>query len=336
MTVKICLIGAGRAGMVDAKNFEFNVENSSVTAVIDVSEQNAKEAAQKLRAEYYYTDLDKALEEGDFDVVCIGAPTFAHSGAVIKSANAGKDIFCEKPLTITLEEANEMKEAINKNNVKFQIGFMRRFDKNFLRAQEIIEKGNIGEPLLIKSVGRGPGLPPEWYADLNKSNGLLAEVNSHDFDSMMWLAKSNIKEVYAKGDNFKTPQYEEEYPDFYDVATVNLEFDNGMLGLVDGACPATYGYDARMEILGSEGMLQIGTKQSHSVLTWNKDSKLVRDGNESWRILFKDAYLKEAKHFIDCIINDKEPKVGIEAGKEAVKVVVAANESIKNGEPVNL
>ena len=336
MKVKICLIGAGRAGMVNAENFEFNIEESTITSVVDVSLENAKEAADKLNADNYYDNLDKALEDGKFDAVCIGAPTFAHSEAVIKAAAAGKDIFCEKPLTITLKEADQMREAIEKNSVKFQIGFMRRFDKNFLRAKEILEKGNIGEPLLIKSVGRGPGLPPEWYADLNKSNGLLAEVNSHDFDSMRWLAGSDFKEVFAKGDNFKTPQYEEDYPDFYDVATVNLEFENGVLGMVDGCCPATYGYDARMEILGSEGMLQIGSKKSHSVLVWNKDSQIIQPGNQSWSVLFKDAYLKEARHFIDCLINDKQPKVGIIAGREAVRVVIASNKSIKTGEPVKL
>ena len=336
MKVKICLIGAGRAGMVNAENFEFNIEESTITSVVDVSLENAKEAADKLNADNYYDNLDKALEDGKFDAVCIGAPTFAHSEAVIKAAAAGKDIFCEKPLTITLKEADQMREAIEKNSVKFQIGFMRRFDKNFLRAKEILEKGNIGEPLLIKSVGRGPGLPPEWYADLNKSNGLLAEVNSHDFDSMRWLAGSDFKEVFAKGDNFKTQQYEEDYPDFYDVATVNLEFENGVLGMVDGCCPATYGYDARMEILGSEGMLQIGSKKSHSVLVWNKDSQIIQPGNQSWSVLFKDAYLKEARHFIDCVINDTQPKVGIDAGREAVRVVIASNKSIKTGEPVKL
>ncbi len=336
MRVKICLIGAGRAGMVNAENFEFNIEESTITTVVDVSLENAKEAADKLNADNYYDSLDKALEDDKFDAVCIGAPTFAHSEAVIKAAEAGKDIFCEKPLTITLKEADQMREAIEKNRVKFQIGFMRRFDKNFLRAKEILEKGDIGEPLLIKSVGRGPGLPPEWYADLSKSNGLLAEVNSHDFDSMRWLAGSDFKEVYAKGDNFKTPQYEEDYPGFYDVATVNLEFENGVLGMVDGCCPATYGYDARMEILGNEGMLQIGSKKSHSVLVWNKDSQIIQPGNQSWSVLFKDAYLKEARHFIDCVINDKHPKVGIDAGSEAVRVVIASNKSIKTGEPVKL
>jgi len=185
--VKFCLIGAGRAGMVNARNFEFNIAESEVVAVVDSNLEAARKAAEELNTNDYYGSFDEALIKSDFDAVCIGAPTFVHCEAVVKAAEAGKHIYSEKPLSISLEEADKMERVIRKNKVKFQIDFMRRFDKNFLRAKKLIEDGAIGTPILIKSVGRGPGLPPEWYADLKKSNGLLAEVNSHDFDSMRWL-----------------------------------------------------------------------------------------------------------------------------------------------------
>jgi len=205
-----------------------------------------------------------------------------------------------------------------------------------LCAVLIKEAGAIGRPILIKSVGRGPGLPPEWYADISKSNGLLAEVNSHDFDSLRWLINSEFSEVYAIADNFKVDKYRDKYPDFYDTVALTLKFKNGVLGMVDGCCPATYGYDARVEILGTEGMLQIGSSNENSILVWNKDHQLVGDGATSWRTLFKDAYLAEAEHFVDCILNDKEPKVGIHDGEKAVEIVLAANKSIKEKRPVKL
>ncbi|MFW5985774.1 MAG: Gfo/Idh/MocA family protein, partial [Halanaerobiales bacterium] len=200
----------------------------------------------------------------------------------------------------------------------------------------LIEEGAIGRPTLIKSVGRGPGLPPEWYADITKSNGLLAEVNSHDFDSLRWLIGSEFKEIYAVADNFKVDEYREQYPDFYDTVALTLKFENGVLGMVDGCCPATYGYDARVEILGTKGMLQIGTSRENSVLVWNEDCQLLNDGTRSWRTLFKDAYLAEAEHFVDCLLNDREPVVGIKDGKKAVEIVVAGNKSIREGKPVEL
>ncbi|MFW6007136.1 MAG: Gfo/Idh/MocA family oxidoreductase [Halanaerobiales bacterium] len=333
--IKMCLIGAGRAGMVNARNFEFNIPDTTYTAVVDPDREAAEKSAEELGASSY-SSFERALEKEEFEAVSIGAPTFVHAEAVMKAANAGKDIFCEKPLAITLKEAEAMEKAIKENGVKFQLGFMRRFDSNYLKAKKLIENGEIGEPILIKSVGRGPGLPPEWYADINKSNGLLAEVNSHDFDSMRWLMGSDFREVYATADNFKCSQYEDKYPDFYDTAAVNLKFNNGKLGMVDGCCPATYGYDARTEILGKEGMLQIGTKKSSSVLIWDKKGHLNQKGVDSWRNLFKEAYLEETRHFVSCIKEDKKPKVGIKAGKKAIEVVVAANKSIKENKPVSI
>jgi len=334
--VKFCLVGAGRAGMVDARNFEFKITESEIVTIVDPNLEIAKKAAEELNANNYYSSLDEALIESDFDAVCIGVPTFVHCEVVVKSAEAGKHIYSEKPLSISLKEADKMEKAIKKNKVKFQINFMRRFDNNFLRAKKLIEDGAIGTPILIKSVGRGPGLPPEWYVDINKSNGLLAEVNSHDFDSIRWLIGSNFKQVYALADNFKLPQYREKYPDFYDTAAVILKFENGVLGMVDGCCPATYGYDVRVEILGTEGMLQIGSKQAYSVLVWNKDKNLISKGNQSWKTLFKDAYEEGARHFVNCILTDSEPKVGIIGGRKALEIVIAANKSIKTGQPIDL
>ena len=334
--VKFCLIGAGRAGMVHARNYEFEIANTEIVAVVDTNKKVAEEAAKELSANNFFIEFEEALKCEEFDAVCIGAPTFVHAETVIKAANAGKHIFCEKPLSSTLEEAKQMEKAVKRNQVKFQIGFMRRFDKNFLKAKKIIEQGEIGTPILVKSVGRGPGLPPKWYCDIERSNGLLAEVNSHDFDSMRWLVGSDYEQVYAIADNFKCPQYKEEYPDFYDTAAVSLRFKNRVLGLIDGCCPATYGYDARMEILGTEGMLQIGSQQAYSVLVWNNKSQLIKEGNKSWRILFKDAYLEEDKYFANCILNNKEPKVSIKDGKKAIEIVIAANKSIKTGQPVKL
>jgi len=334
--LKLCLIGAGRAGMVHARNYEFEISNTEIVAVVDTNKKVAEEAARELNDKNFFIEFEEALAGVEFDAVCIGAPTFVHAEAVIKAANAGKHIFCEKPLSTTLKEAEQMENAIKRNQVKFQIGFMRRFDQNFLKAKKIIEQGEIGTPILVKSVGRGPGLPPKWYFDIKRSNGLLAEVNSHDFDSMRWLIGSDYEQAYAIADNFKCPQYKEEFPDFYDTAAVSVRFKNKVLGLIDGCCPATYGYDARMEILGTEGMLQIGSQQASSVLVWNKKSQLIKEGNKSWRILFKDAYLEEDKHFANCILHNEEPKVNIEDGKKAIEIVIAANKSIKTGKPVKL
>ncbi|MFW5996264.1 MAG: Gfo/Idh/MocA family oxidoreductase [Halanaerobiaceae bacterium] len=335
--IKICLIGGGRAGMIHARNYQFRIPGAKVTAVVDPDEKNARESAEELGVPLF-SEFREALDKVEFSAVCIGAPTFVHVNAVVEAAEAGKDIFCEKPLSISLNEAERMQKAVEDNGVKFQIGFMRRFDASFVRAKKMIEEGKIGDPILVKSVGRSPGSGrlSAWIADVEKSNGVLAEVNTHDFDVIRWLVDSDFREVFSYADNLKCPSYEEEYPEFYDTAAVNIKFENGILGMVDGCYPATYGYDARTEVLGTEGMLQVGSKESHSVLIWNKSGDIVSEGNRGWQSLFAEAYLEEDRYFVKCLQEDRAPRPNIVDGKKAVEIVLAANESIKTGEPVKL
>ncbi|MFW5987915.1 MAG: Gfo/Idh/MocA family oxidoreductase [bacterium] len=334
--IKICLVGIGRAGMIHALNYKNKIIKVDVDFVVD-PDPAAEEKAEKLDARYY-NSLDDVIKNEDFDAVSIGAPTFAHYEAVMKAAEAGKAIFCEKPLSLTLEEAEKMEKIVKEKDLIFQIGFMRRFTEDFIHAKKLIEQGKIGEVIMVKSVGRSPGsgTPSNWIADVNKSNGLLAEVNSHDFDAVRWLAGKEFKEVFAYGSNLKSDSIKDKYPEFYDTVTVNIKFEDEILGMVDGCYPATYGYDARTEVLGSEGMIKIGSPQARSVLTWNKQGKLVTEGNKGWQTLYQDAYLKEDMHFINCIRQNKKPKVGITDGKKAVEIVLAANRSIKKGEAIKL
>jgi myo-inositol 2-dehydrogenase/D-chiro-inositol 1-dehydrogenase/scyllo-inositol 2-dehydrogenase (NAD+) len=334
--VRVCLVGCGRAGKVHAHNLSAHLPQARLVSVVDTEPEPAKELAQELEIGGHFTSLAAAFDSVDCDAVVITTPTFTHASLIIAAAQAGKHVFSEKPLCVTLEEADQIGAALDRSGVTFQIGLMRRFDRSFLHAKRLLDEGAIGKPLLVKSVGRGPGLPPAWYADPKKSNGLLAEVNSHDFDAMRWLMGREFKRAFAVAGNFKCPEYKAPYPDFYDTVTVNLTFDDGTLGLLDGCCPATYGYDARMEVLGTEGMIQVGSTQASSVVTWNRNTELVAEGNRSWRTLFREAYLAEMECFVDCILNGKTPPVGLDAGRKALEAVLAANASIRTGQPVDV
>lgn len=334
--VRVCVVGCGRAGLVHAQNLAMNIPEAQLVALVDSDEEAAKRAAFELGVKSYFSTLEAALNAVEIDAVVIATPTFTHASLITTAALQGKHVFSEKPLCVTLEEADMIKTAISESHVKFQIGFMRRFDANFLEAKRLVDKGAVGKPILVKSVGRGPGLPPRWYMDPRQSNGLLAEVNSHDFDAIRWFVGSEFKQVFAVAKNFKCPECNPLYPEFYDTAAVIVTLEDGTLGIVDGCCPADYGYDARMEILGDEGMIQVGSQQSHSVVIWNKENQLVMEGNKSWRTLFREAYLAEMRHFVRCIINDETPKVGLEDAIRALEVVLAANASIRTGAPVEV
>jgi myo-inositol 2-dehydrogenase/D-chiro-inositol 1-dehydrogenase/scyllo-inositol 2-dehydrogenase (NAD+) len=333
--VGVCIIGAGRAGSLHAKIYSEHISNSKVVAVVDAVQESAMGIAKECGADWYINHED-ALKRSDVDAVVISTPTFTHAKIAIDAAEAGKHIFCEKPMALTLKEADEMIDAARRTDVKLQVGFMRRFDSEFQTAKLLINEGAIGKPAIIKSTGRGPGLPPSWACDPATSIGMLAEVNSHDFDSVRWLMGSEIKRVYAEAEAIAVPELRNKYPRFYDNAVVTLKLANGSLGLIDGSCPVKYGYDARVEVLGTDGVILIGEIKSKSILVCKKETGAYTSTFPSWRDRFRDAYLEEDKHFIECIIKDGKPFVSGEDGKAALEAVLAATKSLEEAKPITL
>jgi predicted dehydrogenase len=334
--VQFCLIGAGRAGMVHARNIAFNIKNAELTAIVDSERKVLDERGEELGVRNLFTDLGKALSSGLFEAVVIVTPTFTHRDIALRCAEAGRHIFCEKPMAIHTKDARDMIKAAEKEGVKLQIGFMRRFDHPFLQAKQMIVSGELGEVMLIKSVGRGPGLPPPWTYNVSESNGLLGEVNSHDFDSTRWLSGGEYRRVYAEAVNRKVTELRDRYPDFYDNAVCTVRFDNEVIGTIDGTCPAEYGYDARTEIVLTKGLISIGETRGEAFMSCDVKGVIREGAWRSWRNRFKDAYIDEMRSFIDCVLKNGEPVVSGYDGLAAVEAVVAANASLKRGTPVEI
>ncbi|MDR1617972.1 MAG: Gfo/Idh/MocA family oxidoreductase [Treponema sp.] len=335
-TVGLCLIGAGRAGMIHARNFSSRVPHARMIAVSDVMEESAGKAAAELGLKTWYTDYRRALEDPAVDAVIVVTPTKFHHDIVIAAAEAKKHVFCEKPMAMHREECQRMIDAAEKNRVKLQIGFMRRFDANFRRAREIIDTGTIGPVVMVKSLTRGPSTPHEWMYDLEKSNGPLAEVNSHDIDTLRWLTGSEVESLYAIAGNYRCDAARERYPDFYDTVLMSLKMKNGMMGGIDGAQGVQYGYDARVDILGTCGSVQIGGLAGSTTVAYTREHRSQGDVVQSWTSLFHEAYVNEDTSFIEAIREDREPAAGGLDGMMAVDIVRAGNESIRSGRIVRL
>jgi myo-inositol 2-dehydrogenase/D-chiro-inositol 1-dehydrogenase/scyllo-inositol 2-dehydrogenase (NAD+) len=331
--MRFCLIGAGRAGMVHARNIAFNIKNADLTAIVDSDREVAEERGRELGVSSIFTELERALASELFDAVVVVTPTFTHRDIVLACAGAKKHIFCEKPMSVRPKEARDMIAAAEDNEVKLQIGFMRRFDPPFLRAREIIESGELGDVMIVKSVGRGPGLPPPWTYDVGESNGLLGEVNSHDFDSTRWLAGSEYTRIYAEAVNRKVKKLAENYPDFYDNAVCTVRFRNDVIGTIDGTCPVDYGYDARTEIVLTGGLISIGEVRGAALFSCDVKGTIREQAWKSWRNRFKDGYLDEMRSFIASVIDGGPTRVTGQDGLAAVEAVVAANRSLKSGKP---
>lgn len=336
MRIGIAVIGAGRAGLIHARNIATRIRDAELVAVCDPDAEAVGRIQAELGCPVGARDYREICGRQNIHAVVIATPTAFHREIACEAARGGKHIFLEKPMATCLEECRAIQAAVEAAGVKLQMGFMRRFDAGFRRAREVLDSGEMGRPTLIKSTGRGPSQPAEWMYDVSKSNGLLAEVNSHDWDSLRWLAGSDIRRVYAEAGNFKCRDVADRWPDYYDNVAVTLRFTNGTIGMLDGAMKCEYGYDARMEVLCEKGVLHIGSIIEPGLTAVTISNGARSDTVKSWRHLFREAYLTEMEHFVECIRDGKTPSVTGIDGMKSLEAVIAANRSIRTGQVVEI
>ncbi|MCX6056186.1 MAG: Gfo/Idh/MocA family oxidoreductase [Chloroflexi bacterium] len=335
--IRICMIGAGRVGKNHSRAITRHVPGGVIVSLVDPMDAVRQETAAEFGIDKQFESLDQALEGSDFDAVVITTPTPTHLPLTALAAEHGKHVFLEKPMALNLRECDKIIEVTARNHVLLQVGFMRRFDPEFVSAYERVAAGEIGEPMMIKSNTHGPGLPPPWARDLRTSNGMLAEVNSHDWDTVRWLMGSNLTRVYTEVANFKGPANNIDTPNFYDNVLVNCKFESGGLGLISGVCPCGYGYDARVEIIGEKGIMQIGTLEGQAVVVCtNRDQGLIRPIVRTWPERFAWGYIYELEHFVECIRSETPPRAGGIEGRWAVAGVLAGTRSFLEQRPVYL
>jgi myo-inositol 2-dehydrogenase/D-chiro-inositol 1-dehydrogenase/scyllo-inositol 2-dehydrogenase (NAD+) len=332
----IAVIGAGRAGLIHARNLAAGrVPGANLVMLVDAQAESRQAACLELQCERAAEDYRAALQDPAVDAVVVATPSALHCEIVVAAARAGKHVLCEKPMGMNAAECDRMLEAVERANIKLQIGFMRRFDAGFVAAKQRVDAGEIGRVVLVKSLTHGPTTPKPWMYDIRKSNGPLSEVNSHDIDTVRWFSDSEFDEVYAVAGNYRSPEARQAYPDFYDNVVLSARLANGMQGSICGAQGVQYGYDSRCEILGEKGLITVGSLAANTVVAHTVEgsqASIVR----SWQNLFLDAYRAEDEDFVRCILEDRRPRAGGLDGKAAVMVVNAGNRSIVERRPVHL
>lgn len=329
--LKIGIIGAGRIGQIHAENLRTKIRDVDIISIADIDKDKAGLLAEKCGNAKCYGGFNEMLEKEDMDAVLICTSTSIHKEAIIKAAKKRVHIFCEKPIALTLEDTNEALAAVKKWGVLMQVAFMRRFDPAILAAKEEIKKGLIGEPIVFKATSRDPEGPPLDY--IGVSGGLFIDSSIHDIDLARWFMETEVEKVYAEGRTLIYPNYKK-YQDV-DVAFITLSFKNGKIGNIENSRKSGYGYDTRVEVVGTEGTLQIGYLRNKNYLLLNK-SGVNHDVVPSWQERFEDAFVNEMKHFVACIINNTSPLVtGVDA-KRALEIALAATKSCREGVSVTL
>jgi len=329
----IGVLGVGEMGRRHAENVRRLVPEARLVAVADVAERRARQVAEELEIEHSYASLDEMAERKDIDAILIAAPDKFHAQAIRVAAAAGKHILCEKPLATTLDDANYALREVERANVRLQIGFMRRYDPAYAAAMKRIEAGEIGTPVIFKSVGRDKD-EPTLAAYQSKVNGMLFYNNTiHDFDLARWLMQDEVSEVQA----YTTTTIRPEVAQFGDVvaSVVNLRYIHGAIGNVESYVQAVYAYDVRTEVVGSEGSIFIGSLQKTpaTFLTKNGGTELLADHFLS---RFADAYLAEVQDFVHRVLTDQEPRVTGEDGLRSLQVAVAAENSHLQSSPCKI
>ena len=337
LPIRICMIGAGRVGKLHSGTLKRHVPGGDVVALVDPWAEVRDATGDEFGIERRFASLADALDAVDFDAVVITTPTPTHRELAVLAAEHGKHVFLEKPMALSLAECDAILAAVSHHGVLLQMGFMRRFDPDFAAAWERIQGGEIGEPMMIKSLTHGPGLPPPWATDLRTSNGNLAEVNSHDLDTVRWLMASNPRRMYVEVANFKGAERGVTSEHFYDNMFATVKFESGALGNISGVCPCDYGYDSRVEIIGKKGIMTIGQLQGEAIVVCtDRERGLVTPIFRRWPDRFRWGYIQELEHFVACIQQQRPPKVTGEDGRWAVAMVLAGTRSFLEERPIYL
>lgn len=330
--ISIGLIGAGRMGAFHGETIVHRLSNAHLYAVADPDPQAVEQLAVKLGEDAkVYTDPLALINDPAIDAVVIASPARTHAQNVLAAVQNGKAVFCEKPMAVTLEKADDIKEAVDKHNGIVQVGFNRRFVRGFRSAHQEIEAGDIGTPQLLRSNTRDPKLDgaesiPEWT--------IFLETLIHDFDTLRYLNPgAEPTEVYVFADALIRPDLKEQ--GFLDTAVTSIRFDNGAIATAEASFQAVYGYDVRAEVFGSAGMITAGDIRESTMTRYNKHGVSYDTSRYDHHLLF-DAYVEELRSFTDCVIQDKQPYATADDARWALKIALACIESVETNSPAKV
>jgi len=330
--IKVGIIGAGRIGKIHAQHIVHRISGAELGAIADIQVEAAKRCASELDIPLVFEDYRKIIENPDIDAVIICSSTDTHTQIIEEAAEAKKHIFCEKPIDFDLKRIDRALKKVEENGVKLQIGFNRRFDPNFRRAWEFIQEGRIGEPHILRITSRDPEPPPIEYVKV--SGGIFLDMTIHDFDMARYLMESEAQEIYAVGDVLIDSAIGREGD--LDTVLVTIKFRNKALGTIDNSRKAVYGYDQRVEVFGSRGMIAVSNNKSNTVTVSTDD--FIKEDLPPFFFMdrYIESYIAEMKAFINCIINDETPSVTGTDGRIAVVMGKAAKLSYDENRPVGI
>lgn len=328
---RIALVGCGRIGQVHARTLASLSELCEFAITADYFLESAEQTAASFGVAKWTTDGEAAIVDPSIDAVIIASSTETHAPYIELASQHGKDIFTEKPIALDMEATDRALAAAEGAGVRLQVGFQRRFDPGYVEARNAIEQGELGSLEMIHDVMRDPAPPPAAY--IAQSGGLYRDMVIHNFDSVRWLMGEEPVEIFAMAsalvsDDIRTAND-------VDTSVVTLRFPSGALATIENSRRSGFGYDVRTEIFGSGGGLMVGESRDLPIRRYTP-AGVIEDHQYFFLERFRDAYRHEMVAFLTAIRDDTPVTVTGDDGRAALRLAIAAEESLRQGRPVSL
>lgn len=329
--LNVGIIGAGRIGQVHAKSITYHIPQAKIVAISDIYYEGAEKVAESLGIPNAYKDYHEILNNPEIDAVLICSSTDTHADIAVEAAEAGKHIFCEKPVDLTVAKIKKVIAAVEKAGVKLQIGFNRRYDHNFAEIKRLANDGKLGKLQTIKITSRDPEPPSIDYVKV--SGGIFLDMTVHDFDMARFIG-GEVEEVYANA-AVTVDEVIGEAGDV-DTALIALKFKNGAIGVIDNCRKACYGYDQRLEVFGTGGQASAANDTPTNVSYINEKGNMTDKPLYFFLERYMQSFTDEMTEFINAVQNDELTKTTVNDGLEALRLGLAAKLSVKEHRPVKL
>ena len=326
--LKIGTIGLGRLGYHHTKNVT-RTFGAELVAVADAFPDALKRGETDFGVKGY-ADYHDLINDPEVEAIVIATPTQTHYEVLMAAIPSGKPIFCEKPITFELDEAEKIVKEVERYNAFVMIGYMRRYDPAYMAGKKMIESGECGKPIYVHDCCRDPKGPPPNYVP--QSGGLFVDMGVHDLDIVRWMMGCEITEIYSRGSVLK-------YDFLNELNDVDhgqmLKFENGALGMIEVCRNGNNVYECRTEVVGKEKTILVGQDRLTNV-TMIGDRSRTTDMSDWVLERFKDAYEGELQAFVDCVRAGNPSPVDAYDGLVGIKLALAATESYRTDKPVQL
>lgn len=327
------VIGLGRVGKMHVENM-YLLPQLDIICAADYFIEEMSDWLYSVNITSGDKNYQELLQRDDIEAVFIFTSTDMHEEIVTAAAQAGKHIFCEKPLSMNEDEQASMAvlRKVKEKGVTLQVAFNRRFDPQFHEVFELVRSGKIGRPQMIKITSRDPDLLPHDL--IKRIGGLIFDFTMHDFDMARFMMQDEVSEVYVKGNTLIDPSLKN--IDDVDTLAVMLTFRNGGYALIDNSRRAVYGYDQRVEVFGSEGMAYADNVSESTVKVFNSQHCIMKNPLPDFTVRYREAYRTEILHFIDSVLHHTPVVCTGEDALLAQRIAIAAQQSLKSGLPVKI